>query len=620
MKKTLIGALLAAVVISSPLAGNPAPPSKAGELLSRHRAALGGEAAIKNVSSMIISYEMEMVEMGMKGTMKTHTLMPCLTYGEISMGFLAMKQGYDGERIWMVDANGKLQYQKDPATLEEQVTRCLLTSYEYLSPGDDVTITVLEPDTVRGTYCVVLELVPEGGARCTISLDASNHLMKSLAIDARLGTIVQYYGDYRLVDGLMIPFEVLSHHVTRNIHIAAHIQSIEINVPIDPVLFLPPAESIDDYRFTSGCSAELIPFTFRNGHIYLPVRIGEVVGETMFLLDSGAGMTVIDSSMAAEMDLPLGGKVPGASAGGMTSFHLARFPGFGVAGIEFLEQTVLIFPVADLLRAFSDIEVRGVLGYDFLSRFVTRIDYENNRISFFEPDSFMAMEGEVAIDAPLLHSIFSFEGTIDGKYRGTFLLDTGANNSLLQKTFSVGDSPRADTCLMGLTIQGAGGSEDVDLCRFHSLEFGGVTIPDPVFVVPSGEGGMETFEGIDGVIGNDILERFTVTLDYRNQQVLLERNSLFEKSFYNDRSGLVLNRGMEGSVIVSIVIPGSPADEAGIMTGDEIVEIDGHKVSELGYLEDIQLLFRGPAGTVRTLVTVRGEHTETVTIVLRAYI
>jgi hypothetical protein len=617
MKRNVIPILVAAAAIALPPRG--AGADRVREILARHREAIGGGEVIRSVRTMTSTYEMEIVEIGMKGSVTDYTLLPCLTYAEITMGFLTMKQGYDAERIWMIDANGKLQFQRDPASIEERITKCLLTSFQYLSPGDDVAVTVLEPDTVEGTYCEVLRFVPEGGAPCTISFDASTYLIERVAIDTGLGRIVQHYDDYRPVDGLMIPFEMLTRHLARNVSIISRLQSIEINAPIDPVRFLPPAESIDDYRFTTGCSAQRIPFTYRSGHIYLPVRIGEAAPEMMFLLDSGAGMTVIDSAVVAGMDLLLGGEVPGAGAGGMTSFHLTRFPGFAIEGIAFSEQTVLVFPIAGLLEGFSDITVGGVLGYDFLSRFVTRIDYENEHISFFEPDSFILPETEAAIDAPLLHSIFSFEGTIDGQYRGTFVLDTGANNSLLQKRFSGGASPEPDTCLTDLMIRGAGGSEAVDLCRFTSLSFGGVTIPEPMFVVPATDTGIETFEGIDGIIGNDILALFTVTLDYRNQRVLLERNSSPAGSFIKDRSGLFLRRGGGDSVLVSVVIPGSPADEAGIVPGDEIVSIDATAVSALGDLEDIHVLFQAPEGTIRKIVISRSGTRKEYSIVLRSY-
>lgn len=55
-----------------------------------------------------------------------------------------------------------------------------------------------------------------------------------------------------------------------------------------------------------------------------------------------------------------------------------------------------------------------------------------------------------------------------------------------------------------------------------------------------------------------------------------------------------------GSIIVVSPIPGSPADRAGIQTGDEIVEADGHPLAGLGVDKAVQFI-RGPSGTTANL-------------------
>lgn len=55
-----------------------------------------------------------------------------------------------------------------------------------------------------------------------------------------------------------------------------------------------------------------------------------------------------------------------------------------------------------------------------------------------------------------------------------------------------------------------------------------------------------------------------------------------------------------GSIIVVAPIPGSPADRAGIQTGDEIVEADGHPLAGLGVDKAVQFI-RGPSGTTANL-------------------
>ncbi|HEY8168763.1 MAG TPA: S41 family peptidase [Candidatus Limnocylindrales bacterium] len=64
-----------------------------------------------------------------------------------------------------------------------------------------------------------------------------------------------------------------------------------------------------------------------------------------------------------------------------------------------------------------------------------------------------------------------------------------------------------------------------------------------------------------------------------------------------------------GAPIIISVISGSPADRAGLRSGDSIVEIDGEAASELS-VEDVVSRVRGPAGTtVRVTVIHPGEAT-----------
>ena len=64
-----------------------------------------------------------------------------------------------------------------------------------------------------------------------------------------------------------------------------------------------------------------------------------------------------------------------------------------------------------------------------------------------------------------------------------------------------------------------------------------------------------------------------------------------------------------GAPIIVSVISGSPADKAGLRSGDAIIEIDGEAAEELS-VEDVVTLVRGPAGTtVRLTVIHPGEAT-----------
>lgn len=328
-------------------------------------------------------------------------------------------------------------------------------------------------------------------------------------------------------------------------------------------------------------------------------------------------MTVIDSTLAARMGFPLGERMMGAGAGGTADFYMTRIGGFSVEGVSFTEQTVIAYPLSGLLGRFVDIEVAGILGYDFLSRFVSRIDYEKSILTLFEPDS---VAETASIEAPLVHNVFTMECVLDGQHSGIFLIDTGAGNSLLQKEFSEESGLMENRRMVEISIMGAGGEESAYLSRFDSFEIGGFTIENPLFALSTTRQGIGAFTGISGIIGNDILQRFTVTLDYRNQRIGLEKNSLFDDPASKDRSGIMLVRDATNRILIHRIVPGSPADEAGLLPGDILLSIDRRDAADFGNMEDILDLFRLSEETEMEIMIERKGERLRISLTLRDYL
>jgi len=596
-----------------------ASEDSANVLLSKHLAALGGGEAMRAILTIRSSAEIEIKGTGIKGPMESWSMRPCLSRSEISLGLFRIKEGYDGARLWVIDPNGSLQFKRDPASLEYQKTMCLIESAEYLLGGDGFRLASNGRDTVDGTAYETLSLEVEGGSRARLFLNESTFLVERMEIAAPEGRAIHIYGDYRPVNGVMFPFVVTLQIPSLGQSIETRYRTITANETIDPAQFLPPAEAARDYRFCRGASSENVPFTYRHRHIFLPARIGGRAKEILFLVDSGASMTVIDSTLASSLGLSLGGTIPGAGAGGMADFSLTRIPAFSVAGIEFSEQTAIAYPVSGLLRRFEETEIGGILGYDFLSRFTTRIDFARERISFFEPDSFSSRSEGTWLETPLYHSIFSLPAIVDGS-RGNFLLDTGANSSILYGTFAERSGLDRGRRRIEIAIRGAGGEEEASLCRFDSLSFGGVTVARPVLAVVSSAKGIGVLENLAGIIGNDILERFTVTFDYRKQRVLLEKNGRFGEPFYRDRAGLQLARKEDGSIVIVGVLPGSPADGAGLRQGDIIRKVGKTRASRFGSIRAVMDLFEAKEGTAYSIDLERAGKKMHVTLTLSEYI
>ncbi len=588
-------------------------------LLERHTEALGGRDAIDRIRSIVSTGEVEMISTGMKGSIRSVILMPCLTLTEAKLGLFTVKQGFDGERSWMVGPNGMLQIRRDEDSRKNQITTCLIESFGYISHIEGFALEYSGTAVVDSSEYHVLSLTPDEGYPCRIYIDPASYLIMMMEIETMTGTVEQRFHDYREIDGILMPFRAVTTQKSIGQAIEVRTLTVEINVVIDPAAFLPPGDLADDFSFVSGGDSATIEFFYVSRHIYLPVKIKNGGPERLFLLDSGAGMTMIDEDLAETLGLEADGQIPGAGAGGMADFSMTRIPGFSTDGIEFEEQTAIIYPIAELTERYSGIESGGILGYDFLSRFVTRIDYEKSLITFFRPGSQPSIEEADTIQAPLLHKIFSAVAVLDGEYEGTFLIDTGANSSVLQKPFVDANNLLDGRKTVEIVVAGAGGEDRAAVARFKSIQIGETKLSGPVFTVPLSGKGIGAFKGISGVIGNDILERFTVWFDYGNQLAILQPNHSSGDPFWQDRSGMQIAADDEGSLIVKLVIPDSPAAKVGIHPGD-ILETVGGTVATDDNIEHILSLFRGEGDNKIEIEFRRGSKKKSATLDLEPYI
>ena len=159
----------------------------------------------------------------------------------------------------------------------------------------------------------------------------------------------------------------------------------ESNPDIDAALFEPPEQRGKDYEFTAGQAAENIPFRFIDGHLYIPVVLNGV--ERLWILDTGASVSVVDKAFADAIGLKREGDIKGVGAGSTVDVSFATLPPFEVKGIRFDEQTVAVIDFSGIIRRLG-VDIAGILGFDFLSRFVTRVDYARELVSFYDPDLF----------------------------------------------------------------------------------------------------------------------------------------------------------------------------------------------------------------------------------------
>ena len=366
----------------------------------------------------------------------------------------------------------------------------------------------------------------------------------------------------------------------------------------------------------------IAPIEISNNHVFVKVCAGDVPLD--FILDTGAGATFFDLNHAKQLGLKIGSgfTVRGAGAGVVAG---GRVEGGAVS----LAGTSIRQPVSSAID-LSNLPSReahamdGILGYDFISRFVVGIDYLKGELRLYDADTFQYAGPGTTIPV----TFFSNHPHINTEVRladGTMIparmiVDVGSAASLsLAKPFVDQNHLRER---IGPTVRrrgggGVGGATWSDLGRVAGLRIGTIEIPRPTTTLYGDSAGVFSTPGTwVGNIGGEILRRFNVYLDYKHNRMILEPNSASNEAFESDMSGIgfVMDDSLH-TLIVDSVVPDSPASAAGLAPRDTIAAIDGRVANSLELRELRKRLRR--EGERVTFTIRRGGEPKTVVIVTR---
>jgi predicted metalloprotease with PDZ domain len=112
---------------------------------------------------------------------------------------------------------------------------------------------------------------------------------------------------------------------------------------------------------------------------------------------------------------------------------------------------------------------------------------------------------------------------------------------------------------------------------------------------------------LGGLIGNDILRRFNVILNYDKRDIHLTPNSHFNDQFDYSYSGIELYMVEGGVIIVGDVAEGSNAEEAGLKEGDVVI---GVNKSFTQNLQQYKAALQAPGEKIKMVIRRNGELIE----------
>ncbi len=596
----------------------------ADDILDRWAQAIGGIGRLRQIENAYVRGTVEVG--GLHGTLESWYTARGQLREQIDLGgVINILTVFDGERGegWVRDQNGKVQ-ELAGTDLESEVTSMYLGTYSQFIPGRMLGNVEFVGRDETHQYNIV-RIRPEGGRVATYYLDRDTDLPFKVEYPSGEQTLTQYLSDWRDVDGVKLPFHTRNTTGDPQYDQIITIQEVRFNGQLDETAFRRPQEAPRDYRFASGQSSPEIPFELYQDLIFVRVRVNDS-DPLWFVLDTGAGASVIDSERAKALGLDLQGTVEGRGAGA-ESFDVAFVKGvsFQLPGVELFGQTVAAMPLGSL-APYLGRATDGVLGYDFISRFVVEIDYAQKLVRLYDPQSYRySGSGEVVpftIERNHVHIRAHVVKPGRDPVEGTFTIDTGSSGALdltrpfIEKTGLFDPNQKTITAY----VMGAGGEGRILVGRVSELRIGNFVMEEPVTGFSQAEAGAFASPDIAGLIGAQILKGFTVFFDYTHHQMILEPNEHFGKPYEFDKSGVrLIAEGLDFTVFkVHRVIEDTPASEAGLREGDIITAIDGQPAEKLG-LDMIDEMFMQEGREYR-LSILRGEKQFEIRLKLRRLI
>jgi hypothetical protein len=590
-------------------------------VVERYVQALGGRAELDKVQSF---YERGSIQaFGLKGTAEVWSQRPDRTASVFSIGPITIRDGWDGSVAWRTDPSGKLVI-RDGKDLEEARSDAYFANDRWLDAdqgGGAVVSAGTEKDST-GSYAV-LEVTPPTGRSRKLYFDAATGLLARSSSRRDQNTVISTISDYRRVGAIQHSFRQALHIVELPQNDATiAIDSVVANPEIAPGRFSPPTEGAAPVRWLHAPGIATLPFDYRARHVWLRVSVNGGPLED-FVFDTGASITVLDSAWAAAHGIRTEGRQQGMGAGASGGASFARIDSLQVRGadgdgVSLRNLNIAVLSINSILAPYFWKSAAGVLGFDFINRFVTEIDFDQRRLVLRDPKGYQHPGAAKGVPITLAGTTPVVDMTLDGKWTGKFRLDVGSGSTLDLHTPFVQKNglDQLPGKTMDVSGGGFGGMFTTTLRRMKTLEIGGFTVPGPLVGLSHATVGGFASEDYAGNIGNRLLERFKVTLDYERRTLWLEPGRRFKDPDVFPRSGVQLVQ-LGGVVQVAMVLPGSSAATAGVVEGDEVTAIDGAPVSEWTPDRVTETLEQGKVGSRHTLEVKRAGAAKTLTLTLK---
>ena len=399
---------------------------------------------------------------------------------------------------------------------------------------------------------------------------------------------------------------------------------------------------------------EDLDFQLINNIIVIPVEINKK--KLNFILDTGVNKTIVFSSSKADKvssDIDQKFKLSGLGKGLPIDAIVSKNNTFKIKNLISGNNNVYVVLKDNFdFSSKMGITIHGVIGYDLLKNLILRINFKSKKIRFYKPATFRYKECKKCETFPL--TIFQKKPYIAAsivlkqnskKIPVNMLLDSGGSDAIWLFEHSRKDITTPEVYFTDFLGVGLSGTIYGKRSRLFSFTIGGFLFKNPTvsFLDSISSKKAIQYNERNGSIGNDILKRFKVWIDYPNKKLTLQKNGSFTTGFNYNMSGIeVVYNGkilveeasrnyaesfgnapdpnsarnsvsiitnyvykFKPSFKINEVLNGSPADIAGVLQGDVIMKINRKAVYNYK-LEDIIAKFQDEDQKIIRLTVLRG--------------
>ncbi len=367
---------------------------------------------------------------------------------------------------------------------------------------------------------------------------------------------------------------------------------------------------------STSCTTKKNAVNFENdGHFYIHAFINDSI-KGRFVFDTGASGLYLDSTFVKKHSSIIKSNLDTAKMRGAGATEYKR--------VLLIKDTVKInvgnyvhdftnSPILKLTDINGD-DIAGIIGNEFIKNQILIIDNEK-----------LTLKIDTVINSKKYETIIPFQYN---KGRIYLLVDltTKTNQTITTKLLVdlgcsdavILNSPYFQSLKMKnilpqniidytILFGGAlGGNSDGGDFRINSIKLGNNIIDNPIISFSKDTLGVFSKTDYDGLLGNEILNRYNYAIDYRVQKLYLTKNSKSQKAFKSTLTGFYAMKTNDVATVMSIYYQ-SDAYKNGIRLGDTIVSINNKKVKDLTEKEFFNEM-KEEGKQIKVTVLRRGEY------------